>query len=424
MSKKQTTQIIAVTVSPEELEEFKTQAFESFRRELELPGFRKGTVSADVAKQHVSDEAVFADAVERAISIKGAEAIKDIEDRMVGRPEVQVKKVAAGNPLEFTIEVHLLPEVDVSDWRQLRLAFKPKEVGEEDIEKSLDQLRESRVRTAAVNRAAAKGDLVDINFSTRISGVKVEGGESQNHPLVLGESSFVPGFDDAIIGLERGAEIETELTFPKDWPTKHLAGERAEFSIVLNNVMERTVPEANDEFAKSIGNFENLESLKKSIIEGLTLEREMEEKQRVRSEAVKKLTRSVRERDIPDMVIEQELGRMKEEFTARIEGDGLTLEQYLQQIGKEEDELEKDWQEAASDRVRATLIIRAIAKAENITPDQKVVDARSDELIKRQKALGAQAQQLDQDAVRSYTETIIVNEMTLDLIEGVVTGKA
>ena len=188
-------------------------------------------------------------------------------------------------------------------------------------------------------RAAGKGDLVEIDFVTRIDGAKVEGGESTNYPFVLGESTFVPGFDEAVAGMQKEEEKTVTLPFPKDWPTKQLAGKVADFTITLRNVLERIVPDADDAFAQSLGNFENLGALKKSIREGLELEREMEEKQRVRQEAVKQLGKRIKVKDVPDIVLEQELGRMKEEFRARIENHGMPFEKYLDQIGKKEEEL-------------------------------------------------------------------------------------
>ena len=420
MSKKQTTKKIDITVSPEELQRFQEEAFDAFRRELELPGFRRGTVTPDVAKKHIDTQAVFADAIERAISKKGGDAIEEHRDHIVGRPEVRVKKAAPGNPLEFELEFHVLPEVDVSSWRQLRIPFKPKEVTEKDIDEAIEQIRKSRVRMAAVNRAAQKGDMVDIDFVTRMDGVKAEGGESKNHPVVLGESGFVPGFDDAIVGMEKGEEKTVTLPFPKDWPKKSFAGRDAEYTITLNNVMERTLPELNDEFAKSLGDFSSMEALRANVRKGIMLEREMEEKQRVRKAAVEKLARGISEQDIPDMIIEQELERMKQEFEGRIAQSGITLEQYLEQMGKKEEELQKDWKDAAVERVRGTLVIRAVAKHEDIQPDEREVKSRTEALIKQHTAPGAEQLQLDPEAVRSYTETIIVNEMTLDLIEGVV----
>lgn len=420
MSKKQTTQKVEVSVTPEELEQFKAEAFEAFRRELELPGFRKGGVTADVAKKHVNEQAVFADAVERAIAKKGQEAVLEYETRIVGRPEVSVKKAAPGNPLEFEIEFHVLPKLDVKEWRQLRIPAAPKEVSDEDIEKALEQIRKSRVRTAAVNRPAEEGDMVEVDFTTRIDGVKAEGGESQNHPVVLGESGFVPGFDDAIVGMEKGQEKTVTLPFPKDWPHKQFQGKKAEYTIKVNNVMERTMPDLDDEFAQTLGNFKTLDELRANVRKGITLEREMEEKQRLRKEAVNTLGKDIHEKDIPDMVIQQELERMKQEFEGRIQQSGITLEQYLEQMGKKEEELYDDWKDAAVDRVRGTLVIRAIAQHESIEPPKKEVDARTDALIKQHTVPGDGELKLDPDAVRSYTETIIVNEMTLDLIESVV----
>lgn len=423
MSKKQTTQQITITVPPEELKRFESDAFESLRRDLSLPGFRKGTVSPDVARAHIKQEHIFAEAIDRAVSEKGTEAIADIEERIVGRPDVRVTKAAPGNPLEFTIEVHLLPKIDMSNWRQLRIPLSPKPVTKEDIDNSLKEMQKSRTKTQAVNRSAKQGDLVEIGFVTRVAGVKVEGGESEHYPLVLGESQFIPGFDELIVGMERGDKKTETLSFPKDWPTKHLAGKKAEFTITLNNVTERLLPTIDDTFAGSLGEFETLDALKESVQEGLALEREMQEKQRVRSEAVAKLGKHIKERDIPEPVIEAEVEQIRGEMKSRIEAYGMQFDQYLSELGKDEEELAKDWRTGALDRVRSTLVIRTIAKDENIIPDEELVKKRASELLKRQQSMGEDVAQLDPDRVHSYTRTIVINEMTLDLIERVIIGE-
>lgn len=423
MAKNQTQQTINVTVTPEELVKFQDEAFESLRRDLALPGFRQGTVSADVAKSHINPQEVFSEAIERAVAKKGTEAIEDVADRIVGRPEVRVTKAAPDNPLEFSIDVHLLPELDMSDWRQLRIPLKPEKVSDEDIEKSLVELQNSRAKTQAVNRAAQKDDLVDVGFIARVDGVKVEGGETKSFSMVLGDKQFIDGFDEAVIGMERGGEKTVSLPFPKDWGSKHLAGKIADFEITLNNVLERVLPELNDDFAKGMGQYETLDQLKGSIKEGLELERTMQEKQRVRREAVNSLGKGIKDTEIPEPVVLGEIEQMKAEMKQQIEAYGMEFDKYLEELGKKEEELVADWRKSALDRVRSTLVIRAIARAENVTPDDKAVEERSKTMIKHQQAMGTEAAKLDPDRVRSYTETIVINEMTLDMIEGVVTGE-
>ena len=423
MATSQTGKKFDVVVELKDLKRFEDEAFESLRRDLTLPGFRKGTVTVNVARQHIAPEAIFREAIERAVSTKGARAIKGVLDRIVGQTDVQIVKAVPGNPLEFSVTVELLPHLDVSRWRQLRIPLKPRNVAEEDIGKVLEGLKQRRVKTQAVNRPAKVGDLVEVDFVTRIDGVKAQGGESKNHPLVLGEGKFVPGFEDAIVGMERGEKKQLSLPFPKDWPVKQFAGKEGEFSVTLNNILERILPKIDDAFAKTLGDFADLSALKKSIREGLKIEKVAEEKQRVRQEAVKQLGKPIRGDEIPQTVISQELDRMRDELSARIESYGGTLQQYLSDLGKKEDELEKDWQEAALDRIRATLVVRAVARVEDITPDAETVESRLREMLNHQRSVSGAEKQLDPDQVRSYTETVLINEMTLDLIETVVVGR-
>ena len=388
MAKTQTRETITVTVEPEELKRFEDRAFESLRRDLELPGFRKGNVSVNVAQKAIPKETVFKEAVELAVAEKGTDAIKDVLDRIVGQPDVKVTKAAPGNPLEFSVTVDMLPEIDVSDWRQMRIPINVKAVTDEDVDAALEKLRASRIRSAAVNRAAKEGDMVEIDFETRIKGVKIEGGEGRNHPIVIGENNFVPGFDKEIEGLEKDSEKTFTLPFPSDWPNKQIAGSDGEFSVKVRAVKERILPEADDTFAKSLGGFEDMDGLRKSITEGLDMEREQEARQKVRMDAVKKLGDKIKEHHIPEIVIEQEMGRIKEEMRMRVEQYGMQFDEYLKQLGKDENDLSKDWRDGAVDRVRATLIIRAVASQEGIEAGEEEVKKRVEDIVEAQNNMG------------------------------------
>jgi trigger factor len=424
MATKRTSQTFELSVTPEELEHYEKAAFEAFRRELTLPGFRQGTVGADVAKRHIPQERVFADAIERAIADIGTKAVEPVMERIVGQPDVKVTKVAPGNPLEFSVTVELLPEVDVTNWRQLNIPFAPKAVGEEDITKAMEQIRGSRAKTQAVARSAQKDDVVHVDFETRKKGVKIEGGESKDHPVHVGADRFIPGFEEAIVGMNPGETKTVTLKFPKDWPVKTLAGEEAEFTITAQSVHERILPELDDAFAQSLGQFSGLEELQQNVREGLHRERLDEERQRVRSEALERLGKPISERDIPEMVLEQEIARIRDEMRERIERGGLSFEDYLTQIGKDEKEFAKDWREGALERVRASLVLRALASHENVSPDAKEVEERVDELVKMYRNPAAPEQRFDADAVRSYTESTLRNELVLKLLDEVFGGEA
>src|SRR3989344_3561947 len=369
MATKRTSQTFEISVTPEEMERYEVAAFEGFRRELTLPGFRQGTVGADVARQHISKEHVFADAVERAVAVEGTRAIEAVIERVVGQPDVQIKKVAPGNPLEFTVTVEMLPEVDVSGWRQLNIPFSPKGVSDNDVETALQEIRASRVKTQAVSRPAQKDDVVYVDFDTRRKGAKIEGGESKNHPVHVGQARFVPGFEEAMIGMHSGDTKTVTLRFPKDWPVKHLAGEEADFAITAQTIHERILPELDDAFAQSLGKFADLVELRGNVSEGLRRERLAEERQRVRQGAMTRLGKHVGERDVPEIVLEQGIGRIRDEMRERIERGGMSFEDYLAQLGKDEKEFLQDWREAALERVRASLVLRALARHEHVVPD-------------------------------------------------------
>ena len=411
---------LIVVVSPEELVLYEDAAFAALRSELELPGFRKGHVPETVARSHLSPERIFAEAVERAVAERGSAACEDLHIEFVGAPRVEVLKAARGNPLEFRIIVEALPEVPLADWRNLRVPLQPQEVGEQDVDLALDQLRRSRAKSRAVLREARLGDLVEVDFDTRLDGALLGEGSSQRHPLILGEGNFIPGFEDAIVGMNAGEEKVVHLSFPADWAKRELAGKEAEFRIKARSVQERIVPDLDEAFARSVGKFENLEDLRKGIREGLSEERRERERRRVRTEAVDRLGERIPEDAIPETLMAQERARMQEELRESIEAHGMAFADYLARIGKREEELAEGFREGAIRRVRAALVLRALAREEGITVSADEVDVRVEETLRQMRGGGEAGGRLDSDALRSYTENVLRNEKTLELIEQVV----
>ena len=412
-----------IVVSLEEMARYESTAFESLRKELELPGFRKGHVPDDVARQHLPRERVFQEAVERVVAEKGGAALKKLTQEVVGEPKVEIRKAVLDNPLEFRVVVEVLPEVSLERWREMRVPFEPKKVGDEEVERALQELRRSRAKYRAVLRPAKKGDVAEVDFVTRVDGVKVDGGESKNHPVVLGEGGFVPGFEDAIVGMSVGEEKTIRLPFPSEWSQKHLAGREGQFTITVRNIQERLLPELDDAFAQSLGEFKDFDALKQNIREGLEEERKGEERRRVRQEAVKRLGERIVEKDIPEILITQEIERMRAEFRHSIETQGLVFEDYLSRLGKREEDFAQDWREGATDRVKAALVLRVMVREEKITVSKREVEERMQEYSRLHGGAGQAGEALDTAALRSYTENVVRNEKTLTLIEEVVIEK-
>lgn len=264
-----------------------------------------------------------------------------------------------------------------------------------EIKKALDYLQNSRAKIITVSRPAKKDDRIEIDFEIRLAsrrseqgGAKVENGESKNHPLILGKGHFIPGFEEKLEGMQAGEKKEFSL---KNFDIK----------VKMNLVQKRELPEINDEFAKSLGQFKNLDELRKSIDEGLFKEKEIKEKQRIKIELIEKIAEDS-ELNIPDNLINQEKERMFNEFKFNITNMGLDFERYLKEIKKTVEDLKKDWQEQAEKRVKVALCLQEIAERENINvSDSEVTDKKN----------------IDSPALKEYTKNILKNEKVFELLE-------
>lgn len=307
-------------------------------------------------------------------------------------------------------------DVKLSNYKGLKVKRNEIEVKEEEIKKTLDYLQNSRAKIITVNRPAKEKDRVEIDFEIRQGDVKIEDGVSKNHPLVLGEQRFLPGFEKELKGMKAEQEKEFSLKIPADWPDKRIANKNLDFKVKMNLVQERELPFINDEFAKSLGNFESLNKLKKSIEEGLFQEKQMKEKERIRIELIEKIAQDS-EMKVPEDLVKRELERMLNELKMSIANMGLDFDRYLKEINKTIEDLKKDWQKQANNRIRVALCLQAIAERENINVTEQEIKERVDNDLKQYPNIEEVKKKIDLDALKEYTGNILRNEKVFELLE-------
>lgn len=307
-------------------------------------------------------------------------------------------------------------DLKLANYKGLKIKKRKLEVKEEEIKKALDYLQGSRAKIITVNRAAKKGDRVEIDFEIRQKEVKTEDGVSKNHPLILGKNRFLPGFENKLEGMKTGQGKEFSLKAPADWPDKRIAGKNLDFKVKMNLVQEIEAPDLNDEFAKSLGQFNSLSDLKKSVEQGLLQEKEIKEKQRIRIELIEKVAQDS-EIKVSDILIKEELERIIEEFRANMKSIGLELEKYLEQIKKPIDELKKEWQEQAERRVRISLCLQAIIEQEGIEVSNEEVVERINQDLKQYPNVEEVEKNIDFEKLKEYTKNILKNEKVFELLE-------
>jgi trigger factor len=305
--------------------------------------------------------------------------------------------------------------VELANYKGITIKKNKSRTEKDEVDKSLDYLQKSRAKTIAIKKPAQKGNRVEIDFEVRHADVKIENGTSKNHPVILGDNRFLPGFEDQLEGMSAGEEKEFSLKVPGNWPDKRVADKNLDCKVKMNLVQERIIPDLNDEFAKSLGNFTSLESLEKNISEGILEEKELKEKQRMQMELIEKIANESK-MEIPPVLIDEELERMIAEFKFSISSFGLDFETYLKEIKKTIDELKKEWRKQAENRVRITASLKAIAAKENIEVSDEEIEEKIIEELKNYPDIEQAKKDIDLKLLREYTREVLRNEKVLGLL--------
>ncbi len=409
---------ILVEVPQSEMAGFWDLAGQKLAENLAVKGFRPGKAPRDIVERVAGTENFFNKAAELAAEKTYKEIVKENNLEPIGPPEITVLKISPDDDFVYKLKVAVLPEVVLPDYENLvkSMASKPQKVESGEIEDALKWLRSSRAKTAGVQRPAKLGDLVEIDFEIRLAGVKLENISSKNQPMILGEGRFVPGLEENLVGMKTGEEKEFSLKIPDKFWEKNLAGKTADFKVKMGPVKERELPEINDDFARSIGNFDGLQALEKSIREGLLEEKEAKEKERFRIEMADKIAAEIKW-DLPDVLIEAEVRKMIRELSVDSESRGLAFDDYLAQIKKTVPELEREFGEPARRRVKIALVLRALAKAEKIEPDSGEVEEKMNEVLKM--CPDAKTAKKDVNLPELYERTVgvLTNEKVFEYLE-------
>ncbi len=413
---------VAGKIKWDDWKKFIDKAVSEFSKEIKIEGFRPGKAPREIIEQKVGKEAILNSAAEKAIQEHYPKMVEKENIEAIGAPQVKVLKLKEGEDLEYVAITAVMPEIKLSDWqgdiKKINKDYQGKKIAvkEEDVERELSKLANSRTKLVTVRRKAKKDDAVKIDFQVKKDGVVIEGGSAKDHGLILGKNVFIPGFEDEIIGMEEGEERSFELTFPKEYHEKSLAGKPAQFEVKLKLVQERVVPDVDDEFAKSLGKFKDLSELKKSIKSGLKKEKEYKQKEEQRASLVEKLVEKV-EVDLPEILIHEELHKMLHEFEHQVQGMGMTMEQYLGQMGKTVEDLEKDWQPQAEKRIKAALVLREVIKQKEVEVDNDKIEEEMNKTLQFYKNEKQVEDNIDMQRLYNYTKEALLNEEVLKLLE-------
>lgn len=408
---------LTVELSREDLVPYVSQAEKELASQIQVDGFRPGKVPVEEVRKRLDKETVRQTALEIALekSLSLALDEKKVEARKV--TDLKIEDNSA-DKLNYTVVVHPFPDIkSIPELASVSVERKTIEVTPKEIEDALEVIRGSRSKFIAKDGPAESGDRVEVDFTVRLDGKVIDGGESKNHPLIIGGKSFLPGFEEALVGLKAGEEKEFPLQVPADYFHKPIAGKLLQASVMVKSVQKVEKPDLTDDFIKTLGAFNSLEDIRERVRDGIKEEKIAKERQRVRLAILDLLTEKA-DITVPDSAIDDQLEGMLEDFDRDLHTRGLELGMYLAHLGKTQDDIKKDWRKDAEKQVKIAAVLHKITKNNNISASAVEIDAELAQAVQSAAANGQLApNQIDLGALRRSVLERIVTEKTLLFLE-------
>lgn len=367
--------LLKVTVPAEKVNKALDQAFKKVVKQINVPGFRKGKVPRPIFEQRFGVEALYQDAVDILLPEAYGEAIEETKINPVAQPEINVTQIEKGRDFEFEATVTVEPEVKLGDYKGLEIEKQDSELTDQDLQDEIDHcLGHLADMVVKEDGAVEEGDTVNIDFDGYVDGEQFEGGQADGYDLEIGSGSFIPGFEDQLVGVKTGEEKDVVVTFPEEYHAEELAGKEATFKTKVNEIKYKEVPELTDEIANELDSDANsVDEYKENLRKRLSEQKAQDAENVEKEEAINKVTENTTI-DIPQAMIDTELDRMVQEFGQRIQQQGLDLQTYFQISGQDESQLREQMKDDAEQRVKTNLTLSAIADEENIEVTDEDID--------------------------------------------------
>ncbi len=357
---------LVIEATAEEFEAGLNTAYNKSKSKINVPGFRKGKAPRKIIEQLYGQEVFFEDAANAIIPDAYAKACIESELDIVSQPKISVTQLEKGKPFVFEAEVAVRPEVELGNYKGVEVSKVDTEATDADVEEEIKKVAEQNSRTITVeDRAVKDGDMTVIDFEGFIDGEAFEGGKGENYPLTIGSHSFIDNFEDQIIGMNIGDEKEINVTFPEDYHAEELKGKPATFKVSVKEIKEKQLPDIDDDFAQDVSDFDTLDEYKADLKKKIAERKEAEAKKQKETEAIEKIVADSK-MDIPQAMIDTQVTRMAEDFAQRLQQQGLSLEMYFKYTGLTAEKILDDMKPEAVKRIQNSLVLEAVAKAENI----------------------------------------------------------
>lgn len=405
---------LEITIEAEKFDNAMKKVYFQNAKYFNIPGFRKGKAPMNIVEKYYGAQIFYEDAFNEVATEAYDEALEANKIDAVSRPVVDIKQMEKGKDVIFTAVVQTKPEVELGKYKGIEIPKVEYKVEEKDIEHELGHMQEHNSRLITVDdRALENGDIATIDFEGFVDGVAFDGGKAEGHELEIGSGSFIPGFEDQLVGMKIDEEREIKVTFPKEYFSKDLAGKEAMFKVKLHEIKRKELPELDDEFAKDVSEFDTLAELKASIKEKIEKNNEQRQKYETEDLAIKAVCEDVKV-DIPSGMVEFEVENMMKDFEQRLSYQRLNLDQYLKMIGKTEEEMKKEYEPQAIEAIKSRLVLEAIIKAEKIEASEDEIKAKMEEMAKN---YGKKVEEISENEnLKKYLKEGIESEKALEFI--------
>ena len=416
---------LKIEVSAEQLEKAIQKAYEKNKNKIQLPGFRKGKAPRKMIEQMYGKGVFYEDAANELIETEYPKAVEECGEDVVSSPKIDVEQLEAGKDFIFTAEVALKPPVKLGKYKGVEVEKMDIDVTDADVDAEIDKQRNTNARTVEVtDRAAQKDDIVTLDFEGFVDGVAFQGGKGTDYPLTIGSGSFIPGFEDQLIGFEIGKEGDVNVTFPKDYQAEELAGKDATFKCTIKAIKAKELPELNDEFASDVSDFDTLAEYKEDVKNKLVEKKTGEEKAK-REDAVVRAVVEDSEMELPEAMVETQSRQIVNDFAQRLQMQGMNMDQYLQYTGNTVDKMLEQVRPQAVERIQARLVLEAVAKEENITVSDEEFEDELKKMAEQYKMDLAKLKELmPESELKTMRDDMAVQKAADFLVENVKEGAA
>ena len=398
---------LTIEVSAEDLDKAMQAAYQKSKGKISIPGFRKGKAPRKMIEQMYGKGIFMEDAANALIPEHYGKALEECDLEIVSQPEIDVVQAEPGKAFIFTAEVAVKPEVTLGEYKGLEVPKTEIAVTEEEVDAEIKKEQEKNSRTVTVEDCAAEnGDITTIDFEGFVDGVAFEGGKGTDYPLTLGSGSFIPGFEDQIVGAKTGDHVEVNVTFPEEYQAEELAGKAAVFQCDVKKIETKELPELDDDFAQDVSEFDTFAEYKDSVKKNLE-EKKAKDAERAKEDAAVEKAVENAQMDIPDAMVNTQARQMVDDFARRMQQQGLSMDQYCQYTGLTIDKLIEDSKPQALKRIQTRLVLEKVAEVEDIQPTDEEVDA---EIAKM-----AEAYKMEADKIKELLGEAELGQMKKDL---------